>query len=185
MVAWHHAGIDDKRLRAQTYSESYRADYGFEATMVRVRQDSTLRALPSVDDLVVVEVGCGTDLLVERAMSSHGFETWVIVEPSAVFAGAARERVAHDTRVQVIEAFFEEAGSEIVASCGRLPDVVILASVLHEVDDPGALLNVAANLLDPGGQIIVNVPNARSLHRRLAVAMGLITAPHELSARNA
>lgn len=181
---WHHAAIDDKQLRAQSYGETYRADYGFEATMVRVRQRSTLAHLPSEAGLVVVEVGCGTDLLVERTSPARQFARWVIDEPSPAFAGAARDQVAHDTRVQVVEAFFEDAASEIRAACGRSPDVVICSSLLHEVADPQALLLVAADLLGPNGQVIVNVPNAGSLHRRLAVAMGLIDSATDLSARN-
>lgn len=182
--AWHHLAIDDKQLRAQTYSESYRADYGFEATMVRARQHSTLELMPSNDNLIVVEVGCGTDLIVERATLTHDFKRWVIVEPSPAFAGAARDRVAHDTRVQVIERFFEEATAEILVACGRAPDLVLCSSVLHEVPDPHSLLVVAAELLGGEGQLIVNVPNAQSLHRRLAVAMGLIRDSTELSPRN-
>jgi SAM-dependent methyltransferase len=153
--------------------------------MVRVRQDSMLRLLPSGDELAVVEVGCGADLLVERAAQTHEFARWVIVEPNADFAAAARDQIGHDTRVQVVEAFFEDAAAETRVACGGSADVVICSGVLHEVSDPDALLRAAAGLLAADGQLIVNVPNAGSLHRRLALAMGLIADTAELSDRNA
>jgi SAM-dependent methyltransferase len=185
VLAWQHSDIDDKLLRVQTYGESYRAEYGFEATMVRVRQDSVLRLLPTGDDLVIAEVGCGTDLLVERASQTHEFARWVIVEPNPEFAEAARDRIMHDTRVHVIEAFFEDAAAETRVACGGPADVVICSSVLHEVREPQSLLGVAGQVLAANGQLIVNVPNAQSLHRRLAVAMGLIADPAALTKRNA
>jgi SAM-dependent methyltransferase len=182
--AWQHGAIDDKQLRAQAYGESYQATYGFEAVMVRVRQDSILGLLPDCADLVVVEAGCGTDLLVERAMPAHRVRQWVIVEPSAAFAAAARERCVHDSRVHVVEAFFEDAAPDIMAAAGRSPDVIICSSLLHEVPDPHGLLMAAADLLDRAGRLIVNVPNAGSMHRRLAVTMGLLADTRELSPRN-
>lgn len=182
--AWQHGAIDEKQRRAQAYSESYRATYGFEAVMVRVRQDSVLDLLPRVADLVVVEAGCGTDLLVERAIPAHDFSRWVIVEPSAAFATAARERTGHDTRVHVVEAFFEDAAPDIMTAAGRAPDVVICSSLLQEVPDPPGLLLAAAELLHRDGALIVNVPNAGSMHRRLAVGMGILADTWELSARN-
>jgi 2-polyprenyl-3-methyl-5-hydroxy-6-metoxy-1,4-benzoquinol methylase len=181
---WHHAAIDEKQLRAQTYTNAYQADYTFEAVMVRVRQRATIALLPIRPDLVVVEVGCGMDLLVERAARERAFERWVIVEPSVSFAATARERMAHESRVHVVEGFFEEAGEEIRTECGRSPDVVVCSSVLHEVDDPAALLTQARQLLEPSGRLIVNVPNAQSIHRRLAVAMGLTDSAADLSERN-
>ena len=55
---------------------------------------------------------------------------------------------------------------------------------LHEVDDEQALLDAIGRVLSSNGILHVNVPNATSLHRRLARAMGLIGDEHELTARN-
>jgi 2-polyprenyl-3-methyl-5-hydroxy-6-metoxy-1,4-benzoquinol methylase len=59
-------------------------------------------------------------------------------------------------------------------------DVVLATYVLEHVDDPGLILRRAReHWLRPGGRIAVCVPHALSLHRRLAVAMGMIATPSE------
>ena len=58
----------------------------------------------------------------------------------------------------------------------------MLSSVLHEVEDPEALLAAARAHCEPGGVVHVNVPNARSLHNLLGVEMGVIQDPFARSA---
>lgn len=60
-------------------------------------------------------------------------------------------------------------------------DTVVASHVLEHVADPRALL---AKLRPCADRIIVLVPNAQSLHRRLAVAMGLQPTPETLSERD-
>jgi SAM-dependent methyltransferase len=63
-------------------------------------------------------------------------------------------------------------------------DAVLALHVLEHVDDPRALLRHVAGWLRPGGRIVAAVPNAESLHRRLAVRMGLQERLDSLSARD-
>lgn len=53
-------------------------------------------------------------------------------------------------------------------------DTVVLAHVLEHVDTPHETLQIAKRLLAPGGVLIVDVPNAMSLHRQIGVEMGLL-----------
>ncbi|MFN6460365.1 MAG: methyltransferase domain-containing protein [Nostoc sp. DedVER02] len=60
-------------------------------------------------------------------------------------------------------------------------DTVLATFVLEHVDNPSLILHLAyQNWLKPGGQLAVVVPHALSLHRRLAVKMGLASYPGEL-----
>src|ERR1051325_4769735 len=60
-------------------------------------------------------------------------------------------------------------------------DTVVATYVLEHVDDPGLVLRRARTLwLRPGGLLAVVVPHALSLHRRLAVKMGIASRPDEL-----
>jgi hypothetical protein len=61
---------------------------------------------------------------------------------------------------------------------------VLALHIAEHVDDPVALFRLVRGWLAPGGAIIVMVPNARSLHRRLAVRMGLQPRLDTLSARD-
>jgi len=53
-------------------------------------------------------------------------------------------------------------------------DEVLATSVLEHVDDPAVVLAACRGWLRPGGRLQVLVPHAMSLHRRLAVEMGMI-----------
>jgi 2-polyprenyl-3-methyl-5-hydroxy-6-metoxy-1,4-benzoquinol methylase len=60
-------------------------------------------------------------------------------------------------------------------------DVVLATYVLEHVTDPALILRLAQTTwLEPGGVLAVAVPNGFSLHRRLAVKMGLASRPDEL-----
>jgi SAM-dependent methyltransferase len=63
-------------------------------------------------------------------------------------------------------------------------DVVLALHVLEHVDDPPALLARMRSWLAPGGRVVLMVPNRESLHRRVALSMGLIEALDELSPRD-
>jgi 2-polyprenyl-3-methyl-5-hydroxy-6-metoxy-1,4-benzoquinol methylase len=64
----------------------------------------------------------------------------------------------------------------------QLFDVVVSSMVLEHVDSPNLVLQRARNWLVPRGYIAVLVPHALSLHRRLAVTMGLSQSPADLGA---
>lgn len=170
----------------RSYGEVYRATYGFEATLVAARQRLVLELLASEQPGVVVEFGCGLDLLSDKAAEAAGpMPRWVIVEPDPVFARAAATVAEDRARLVVIERRAEEAVDEVLAACDGQVDLVVCSSLLHEVPDDLALLGAARALLgDGGGLLHVNVPNAGSLHRRLAREMELIGDVHDLSARN-
>jgi 2-polyprenyl-3-methyl-5-hydroxy-6-metoxy-1,4-benzoquinol methylase len=63
-------------------------------------------------------------------------------------------------------------------------DAVLALHVVEHVDDPVPLMRHLAGWLRPGGRLIVVVPNAESLHRQLAVRMGLQPTLDTLSARD-
>ena len=60
-------------------------------------------------------------------------------------------------------------------------DNIILGHVLEHVEDPVGLLTRARQWLSPGGMIFGAVPNAHSLHRQAAVAMGLLEKESSLN----
>lgn len=52
-------------------------------------------------------------------------------------------------------------------------DFILADHVLEHVEDPRTILKPMKNWLAPGGKIVVGVPNANSLHRLIALKMGL------------
>lgn len=175
----------EKQQRIADYENRYLEDYGFEAAMVAARQRLILEVLNRVKPRVVLEVGCGIDLLGERAhQSGLSVEQWIVVEPSEQFYNAARALTMGATRVDVIRGFLEDSTDAVRQRCIRPPDFIVCSGLLNEIERPQGILAAAKRLLDAAGVVHVNVPNARSLHRRLAKAMGIIRAEQELTERN-
>jgi SAM-dependent methyltransferase len=150
-------------------------DLPFEPLQVRFRRRRVLARVRSAAPRRLLEVGCAElPLFVDLPEV-----TCVVVEPTARFAGLARELAAGRETVAVVEAFAEDL---VVDDVGGPFDMVVLSGLLHEVPDPQRLLAAARAACAPGGRMHVNVPAAGSLHRLLAVAMGLISDPADRSA---
>lgn len=176
--------MPDERTRIRDYAAQYQSDYGFEYHMVRARQQLILHLLAELRPRSVLEIGCGDDQLIEAAREAD-FAKWVIVEPSEAFASKAREVAVDEKRLSVVPGFFPDCAAELAAYTREGGyDLLICSSLLHEVADPVGMMDAARDLVNIGGWVHVNVPNAQSLHRRLARAMGLIGREEELSERN-
>jgi 2-polyprenyl-3-methyl-5-hydroxy-6-metoxy-1,4-benzoquinol methylase len=121
----------------------------------------------------VLEMGFGTGVITGSLLAlGHDLE---IVEGAPSLCATARER--HPGLV-VHEAMFEDFTP--VAPY----DAVLALHVVEHVDDPVPLLRHLAGWLVPDGRLVVVVPNAESLHRQLAVRMGLQPTLDTLSARD-
>jgi trans-aconitate methyltransferase len=67
---------------------------------------------------------------------------------------------------------------------GRTFTTILMEHVLEHVDRPIELLRRARSWLAPGGRILAGVPNGLSIHRRVAVKMGMLQEPCELNPRD-
>ena len=63
-------------------------------------------------------------------------------------------------------------------------DTIVMEHVLEHVADPVALLRRSQTWLARDGRILIGVPNSQSIHRLVAVKMGLLGSPQELNARD-
>lgn len=114
--------------------------------------------------------GSGTTYLLQH------FEEVVAVEGSGSAAAALRAR--HSTsRLEVVHALFED-----VDLGDRRFDTIVLAHILEHVNDPLAVLRRAKSLVAREGVLIIDVPNADSLHRQVGVQMGLLQERTDLNA---
>ncbi len=166
----------------------YQSQYGqlpFEPVQAAYRRRRVLERIAVHRPRRLLEVGCAE---VPLFLDLPGQEM-VVVEPAPDFAGGARRLAQDRPEVVVVEALLEEAPAE---DLGGPFDMVVASGLLHEVPDPARLLRTVRGHCAPGGVVHVNVPSARSLHRLLAVAMGLIPAPaarseaqHRLQQRHA
>ncbi len=121
----------------------------------------------------VLELGYG-DGLVTAALAGTDCEV-TLIEGAKSLVDAAR--ASHPT-LECIHTMFEDFKPQ------QSYDVVLAAHVLEHVDEPQAILDLMTGWLRPGGKIIIVVPNCNSLHRQLAVMMGLQPQLDSLSARD-
>lgn len=169
----------------EEYAKAYSASYDFELEQVRFRRAAVVKGLLSRRPARVLEVGCGLDPLLPHylAAGGGGIARWLVVEPAPSFCANARALADQYPEMVVTQGFLETEAAGIRESHGHL-DMVICSGLLHEVPDPRALLGAARSLMAEGSLLHVNVPNATSLHRRLAKAMGLIEDLQQMSERN-
>ncbi|GAA4465524.1 hypothetical protein GCM10023093_17880 [Nemorincola caseinilytica] len=122
----------------------------------------------------VLEMGYGegnfTHELVERGY------TPTVIDGSGQLLAKARE--IHGDKIETVHALFEEYVPAQKFDC------LLATHVLEHVDDPVGLLLHMKNWITDNGKIIIIVPNKESLHRQLAVIMGLQPALDTLGARD-
>ena len=124
----------------------------------------------------VLELGFG-DGVTFRHLSGHCELS--VVDGSTLIVSEAR-RVAQEigSQSKIHESFFENFEIE------EKYDIVFASHVLEHVDNPNLIMDKMRSWLKPDGIAIIIVPNAQSVHRRLAVNMGLQPELDSLSKRD-
>jgi len=107
----------------------------------------------------VLDVGCGTGS-VSEIIAAECEATITGIEPDPVRAAAARRR-----GLTVVEGYLTP---DFFPAHGRF-DAILLVDVLEHLASPGVLLRTVLPGLNPGGRVVVSVPNVAhwSVRRRL------------------
>ncbi len=122
----------------------------------------------------VLELGFGEGNFTEQLVR-RGYDV-TLLEGSILLANQARSMYSND--ITVIDGLFEEFKTT------KSFDYILATHVLEHVDDPKRLLSNMKNWLKDDGRIIVVVPNKESLHRQIALNMGIINNLDDLSPRD-
>jgi 2-polyprenyl-3-methyl-5-hydroxy-6-metoxy-1,4-benzoquinol methylase len=118
----------------------------------------------------LLDMPCGDGTL--TSMLAPSFSRVVGVDASSKHLELARKALPN------VE--FHEALIEDFETPERFSTVTML-NILEHVVDPIGVLKKAASLLADDGVVLVHVPNAYAVNRRLAVLMGTLTECEELS----
>jgi 2-polyprenyl-3-methyl-5-hydroxy-6-metoxy-1,4-benzoquinol methylase len=140
----------------------YSEEEGFENVLLKYKTSEVLRFVrgPSV-----LDIGCGIGFL------------------ARILAGEVDRVVALDGSPAKIErAGQTNSASNVTYVCSMIEewvppeafDTVVATNVLEHVTDTVAFLRSCRGMLRPRGRIIVTVPNAIALHKRIGRTMGLI-----------
>jgi 2-polyprenyl-3-methyl-5-hydroxy-6-metoxy-1,4-benzoquinol methylase len=122
----------------------------------------------------ILQLGYGEGILAAALISQDAVMD--IIEGSSILASHAKEKLPKN--VSVHNQMFEEFCPT------KLYDCIVATNVLEHVDDPIEILRLMHSWLSPEGLAIVTVPNAESLHRRLAVEMKIQNSIYALSERD-
>lgn len=171
-------------MAVSDYREKYAAQYAggpgwFETVMVEARRRQVVATAARHPHRRLLEVGSGLEPLL---LHLPAVEAYTLVEPVPEFCARARALAGEGRRVRVHQGYLEEVAAEL----GQDFDLIVVSSLLHEVPEPTRLLEAVRGLCAPQTVVHVNVPNVRSLHRVLALEMGLIgqlSEPSEMERR--
>ncbi len=136
----------------------YLAKYKVESCLENVRGNSLL------------DLACGDGLMTE--MLARQMTRVVGVDASGKHLSEARKRLPQTD-------FYESLVEDL--ELDERFDTVTMLDLLEHVVDPIALLRKAASFLADEGVLILHVPNAYAINRRLAVLMGTLEHCEELS----
>lgn len=95
-----------------------------------------------------------------------------VVEGSKVFSDNLKQKYAS---IKVYNSLFEDFKTD------EKFDSIILGHVLEHVENPVEILNLVKNWLTPDGLVFAAVPNSNSIHRQVAVLMGLLEKENSMS----
>jgi 2-polyprenyl-3-methyl-5-hydroxy-6-metoxy-1,4-benzoquinol methylase len=102
------------------------------------------------------------------------FEHLTIVEGSLELIN----KIPNRGNIKKLNSLFEEFKPEEVF------DSIIMNHILEHANNPVALLSRAKKWLAPNGKIFLGVPNRNSIHRLVAVKMGILENPCQLNSRD-
>jgi 2-polyprenyl-3-methyl-5-hydroxy-6-metoxy-1,4-benzoquinol methylase len=140
-----------------TYNQ-YLAKYKVESCLENICGDSLL------------DLACGDGLITE--LFARQVSRVVGVDANGKHLSEARKRLP--------DAEFYESLIEDLELDERF-DTVTMLDLLEHVVDPIIVLRKAASFLADNGVLIIHVPNAHAINRRLAVLMGTLECCEELS----
>jgi 2-polyprenyl-3-methyl-5-hydroxy-6-metoxy-1,4-benzoquinol methylase len=163
------------------YTRNY-SEHPFEDIQSSYRQKKVSELLNSHKHKNILEVGCGFYPIFNFF---DDFENLVISEPSTVFCENANTTLLRSgnlaSRVIIINDYFENSIEELQKHDF---DYIIISCLLHEIENVPMFLERLLQILKKDTVVYIDVPNAFSFHRLLALEMGLIGSIFEMSPSN-
>ena len=167
----------NKKKNLNKYWEKYKKIYSFEEFSSIYRESELLKSVSFIGKNIL-EIGCGYKPFF---LCSKKYKSYVAIEPGNDAYAKVKKLSANKNNVKVFNSTFEEWS--LLESSAKF-DLIILPGVLHEVENAIKIIKLCESYLARKGKIYINVPNANSLHRKIAVAMGINKKVSDFTYRN-
>jgi len=112
-------------------------------------------------DETVLDAGCGTGEVTATLLERLPRGRAIALDGSTAMLDAARERFAGDARVSFVHADLGESLTPALGSASV--DAIVSTSTFHWVPDHDALFRHLAEVLRPGGQLVVDCGGAGNI----------------------
>lgn len=161
--------------------KKYENDYKilpFEDRQLVFRRKQVINFLNEYKPKRILEIGCGLEPIFKYY---NDFQEMYIVEPGIDFiknAEAEALLLPYKSSIKIVHSFFESSLKDIK---NIKFDFIIVSSLLHEVKEVDDFLSKLREIASANTIIHINVPNALSFHRLLALESELIKDLYELS----
>ncbi len=153
------------------YDGAYDPDADFDSWYTRATAAAIARRL--VPGRRVLEFGCATGLMTASLVEAGA--DLVGVDRSEVYLARARARGLEGVRFVHGNVEMYDEGLEF--------DDVVATNLIHELPDPQRFLRRCREQLKSGGHLHLTLQNPYSIHRLVALELGLIRDLREISSR--
>src|SRR4029078_5367609 len=102
----------------------------------------------------------------------------LVVERGEDYYQGAKALAGTDSRIEIINGFFESVVDSLLP---QTFDLIIIGGFLHEINNPGEVLQTVRKVCHANTIVHSFVPNAHSFHRLVAYEMGLIKDVYQKS----
>jgi len=160
--------VESERARLERFAKQWSAFEGFDNILMRHRTRQVLNFSRGKNAL---EVGCADGFSTLQIIKK--FEKVVVVEASSYYLEATKRLVGDSVDFHL--SLFEEFKTD------EKFDTIFLLALLEHVRDPKQVLRLAGTMLAARGRILITIPNAGSIHRRLGVRLGLLKSCEDFS----
>lgn len=152
--------------------EKYLIDYKelpFERIQEHYRKKKIIEWLGKYKNIKIniLEIGCGEDSIFNH-WSHEGNK--IIVEPIKELLYSEKNNL-DGKNIEKINSRIEE----VIINFDKFFDIVILSSLIHEIENPVHFLSLVKDTVKKNGKILVVTNNKQSIHRILGVNLGLLT----------
>jgi 2-polyprenyl-3-methyl-5-hydroxy-6-metoxy-1,4-benzoquinol methylase len=152
----------------ETYSSDYES-IPFERHQEKFRRKAVNEILSGRVFDRALEIGCGLN----SSLADLDFGQGDVIEPLDLCIKQASSKLNSDQLARIV--FHKGLAEKLLPNSSELAnyDIVLALSIVHEVQDPKALMVALKDSLSSNGMIAITVTHSNSIHRVLGRELGM------------